>query len=243
MHVYTIILLRKFNGFTMKNKSGELSSRIKKAREKAKLTQQRLASLTGVTKAAVSAWESGKAIPRQGAIEAISKATQVSVEWLLVGGRADGGGGVSFTPSRQVIADIDFPDKKTIPIYGQAVAGVNGEFSFNGKKLFEVLCPPQLLRTSDAYGVQVSGDSMYPRYEDGEIVYVDPSRRVKKGDYVVAQVMAEEGSSLPQVFIKKFVRHNEAELVLEQFVPKKNLVFPHERVVSVHYIALAGEGL
>lgn len=243
LYVYTIILLRKFNGFTMKNKSGELSSRIKKAREKAKLTQQRLASLTGVTKAAVSAWESGKAIPRQGAIEAISRATQVSVEWLLVGGRADGGGGVSFTPNGQVIADIDFSAKKTIPIYGQAVAGVNGEFSFNGKKLFEMLCPPQLLRAPDAYGVQVSGDSMYPRYEDGEIVYVDPSRRVKKGDYVVAQVMLEEGSSSPQAFIKKFIRHNEEELVLEQFNPEKNLVFPHERVVSVHYIALAGEGL
>lgn len=221
----------------------ELNERILEARKKANLTQQRLASLTGVTKAAVSAWESGKAIPRRGAIEAISKATQVSVEWLLVGEKAKGEEGVSFTPNGQVIADIDFPAKKTIPIYGQAVAGVNGEFAFNGIKLFEVLCPPQLSHVNNAYGVQVSGDSMYPRYEDSEIVYVDPSRRVKKGDYVVAQVMLEEGSSSPQAFIKKFVRHNEEELVLEQFNPEKKLVFPHERVVSVHYIALAGDGL
>lgn len=120
---------------------------------------------------------------------------------------------------------------------------MNGEFAFNGIKLFEVLCPPQLSHVNNAYGVQVSGDSMYPRYEDGEIVYVDPSRRVKKGDYVVAQVMLDEGSSLPQAFIKKFVHHNEVELVLEQFNPEKSLVFPHERVVSVHYIALAGDGL
>ena len=224
-------------------KTMELNERILEARKKANLTQQRLASLTGVTKAAVSAWEAGKAIPRQGAIEAISKATQVSVEWLLVGEKAKGEEGVSFTPNGLVIADIDFSAKKTIPIYGQAVAGVNGEFAFNGIKLFEMLCPPQLLLSPDAYGVQVSGDSMYPRYEDGEIVYVDPSRRVKKGDYVVAQVMLDEGSSLPQAFIKKFVRHNEVELVLEQFNPEKSLVFPHERVVSVHYIALAGDGL
>ena len=229
--------------FTMKNKSDGLASRIKKAREKAKLTQEKLASLIGVTKSAVNSWEQKGVTPRSYRFIDIAEATNVSKEWLLLGGSTNNQNLVMFTPSGKVLPIADLPNQKIIPIYGHAIAGVNGEFLFNGKKLFEMLCPPQLLRAPDAYGVQVSGDSMYPRFEDGEIVYVDPSRRVKKGDYVVAQVMAEEGSSLPQVFIKKFVRHNEAELVLEQFVPKKNLVFPHERVVSVHYIALAGEGL
>lgn len=226
----------------MLEKIMELKDRILEARKKANLTQEELASRTNVTKGAVSSWERGTS-PRQDKLEAIAKATNVSYEWLLLGKEPEGEGGVVSTPNGVVLPNIDFPTNKTIPVYGQAVAGVNGEFVFNGIKLFEVLCPPQLSRVNNAYGVQVSGDSMYPRYEDGEIVYVDPSRRVKKGDYVVAQIMMDDDSNLPQAFVKKFVRHNADELVLEQFNPQKDLVFPHKRVVSVHYIALAGEGL
>ncbi|MCT6903831.1 MAG: helix-turn-helix domain-containing protein, partial [Lactobacillus sp.] len=124
---------------------------------KANLTQEELASRTKVTKGAVSSWERGT-LPRQEKLEAIAKATNVSYEWLLIGTEPKGENGVVSTPNGVVLPNIDFPTNKTIPVYGQAVAGVNGEFVFNGIKLFEVLCPPQLSRVNNAYGVQVSGD-------------------------------------------------------------------------------------
>ena len=128
---------------------------------------------------------------------------------------------------------------KRIPVYGQAVGGVDGEFMMNGNVLFEVLAPPVISHISKAYAVSVAGDSMSPRYEDGEICFVDPSRRVKKGDYVIAQIRLEEHGA-PLAYVKRFLRHNAVELVLEQFNPAKELRFPAEHVVSVHYIALAG---
>ena len=211
-----------------------LDTRIFEARKKAHLTQNKLASLVHVTKAAVSAWEHGRS-PRRDKLEAIAKATNVSLEWLLLGDKNAGE-----YDSRQISGK---PAIKLIPVYGQAVAGINGEVAFDGKKLFEVPCPPQLLNLDNAYGVEVAGDTMSPRYEDGEIVYVDTVRRIKKGDYVVAQIMMKEEDSFPTAFIKRFIRHNEKELVLTQLNPAKELVFPHQCVVSVHYIALAGEGL
>lgn len=129
--------------------------------------------------------------------------------------------------------------ERRLPVYGQAVGGIDGEFPINGSTLYSVLCPPQLSEISGAYAVSISGDSMYPRYEDGEIAFIDPTRRVKKGDYVIAQIMAGEGET-PFAYVKKFIRHNAGGLILEQFNPAKELYFPHERVVSVHYIALAG---
>lgn len=129
--------------------------------------------------------------------------------------------------------------ERRLPVYGQAVGGIDGEFPINGSTLYSVLCPPQLSEISGAYAVSISGDSMYPRYEDGEIAFVDPTRRVKKGDYVIAQITAGAGET-PLAYVKKFIRHNAGGLVLEQFNPAKELHFPHERVVSVHYIALAG---
>ena len=217
------------------NKTMDLKERIKNSRMAAKMTQEELAKAVGKTRNAVAQWESGTAHPRPNTLEDIAGALKVSLEWLLLGDKNAGE-----YDSRQISGR---PAIKLIPVYGQAVAGINGEFAFDGKKLFEVPCPPQLLNVKNAYGVEVAGDTMSPRYEDGEIVYVDTVRRIKKGDYVVAQIMMQEEDSFPTAFIKRFIRHNEKELVLTQLNPAKELVFPHQHVLSVHYIALAGEGL
>lgn len=128
---------------------------------------------------------------------------------------------------------------KMIPVYGRAVGGVDGEFEMNGSILFEVMAPPVLAEVKGAYAVAVSGDSMSPRYEDGEVCFVDPTRRVKKGDYVIVQIRLEEDGPL-LAYVKKFCRRNNVELVLEQFNPPKELRFADHNVHSVHYIALAG---
>lgn len=141
-------------------------------------------------------------------------------------------------PNAEIRERIDTQGNK-IPVYGQAVGGIDGEFVMNGSVLYEVMAPPNLSRISGAYAVAIAGDSMYPRYEDGEIAFIDPSRRVKKGDYVVAQIRYEEEGPI-LAFVKKFIRHNNDELVLEQFNPPKELTFPHHNVVSVHYVAMAG---
>lgn len=143
-------------------------------------------------------------------------------------------------PNAKILGPVKFATNRKIPIYGQAVAGINGEFMLNGNILYEVLCPPQLADVKNAYGVVVSGDSMSPRYEDGEVVFLNPQRRVKQNDYVVAQIQMDEFST-PHAFVKRFVRHNAQELVLSQFNPPMELKFPHARVVSVHFIAVAGE--
>lgn len=128
---------------------------------------------------------------------------------------------------------------RSIPVYGSAVGGVDGEFEMNGNILYEVMAPPSLSPIAGAYAVQISGESMEPRYFDGEIAFIDPTRRVKKGDFVVAQIATEEGG--PRLaFIKRFVRHNAEELVLEQYNPPKELRFPHETVHSVHFVVMGG---
>lgn len=128
---------------------------------------------------------------------------------------------------------------KMIPVYGSAVGGIDGEFMLNGSILYEVMAPPSLSPVSGAYAVQVSGDSMEPRYFDGEVVFVNPTRRVTRGNFVVAQIrMEKEGPLL--AYIKRFVRHNAEELVLQQYNPPKELRFPHENVESVHFVVMGG---
>ncbi|WEX76185.1 helix-turn-helix transcriptional regulator [Sinorhizobium numidicum] len=169
----------------------------------------------------------------------LMKGTERHPESRVNGSAAPGSGTKEIIPPNAEVRANIIGEGEKIPVFGQAVGGVDGEFLMNGNVLYEVMAPPILSDKSGAYAVSVSGDSMYPRYEDGEVCFVDPSRRVKKGDYVIAQIRLEEGGA-PLAYVKKFVRHNSAELVLEQFNPPKELRFEAQTVDSVHYIALAG---
>jgi phage repressor protein C with HTH and peptisase S24 domain len=127
-----------------------------------------------------------------------------------------------------------------IPLYGTAVGGVDGQFELNGNLLDRVKAPVSLYGVRDAYAVLVAGDSMEPRYEDGETVYVNPDRRPTRNDYVVAQIKTSEDGA-PQAYIKKWVRWNSERLVLRQFNPEKELEFDGRLVESVHYVLRSGE--
>lgn len=127
-----------------------------------------------------------------------------------------------------------------IPLYGTAVGGEDGEFVLNGNRLDDVFAPPSLSGVPQAYAVLISGDSMSPRYEDGDTVHVHPKRRVKKGDYVIAQIHVHEHEP-PLAYVKKLIRWTEKELILEQFNPPKNLTFDGGSVASVHYVLRPGE--
>ncbi len=221
------------------------ADRLRKARADAGYSSVKDASeALGVGYPTYAAHENASRGIRPDAAERYARKFKVSSSWLLFG---DGEASriqpsdAPQEPPNAIVGEKLPPimEQAKIPLYGHAVAGVDGEFVLNGNKLDDITAPPSLLGIHGAFAVTVSGDSMEPRYEDGETLFLDPRRRVSRGDYVVAQVqMEEEGPTL--AYIKKFVRHNSKELVLEQFNPPKLLTFPHEYVVSVDYVVMGG---
>jgi phage repressor protein C with HTH and peptisase S24 domain len=184
---------------------------------------------------------------------------RVSLDWLI-DGRGDfrlAGGEARFAttlhPTADAAAATPLPAPRnaqlggparfadTIPAYGQAVGGKDGEFILNGNRIVDVLAPPSLQGVPDAYAVYVVGDSMEPRYFAGEAVFVNPRLPVRRGDFVVAQIAAEEGEP-PHAYVKRFLAREARMLRLEQFNPKKTLEFPIARLVSVHRIIMGGDG-
>jgi len=127
-----------------------------------------------------------------------------------------------------------------VPLYGTVVGGVDGQFELNGNLLDRVRAPVSLIGVKGAYAVRVVSDSMEPRYEDGETVFVNPERRPVKNDYVVAQIRTDELGA-PLAYIKRLVRWHSEKLVLWQLNPEKEIVFDGASVVSVHYILRNGE--
>lgn len=127
-----------------------------------------------------------------------------------------------------------------IPLYGQAVAGDDGEFILNGNRIRDILAPPDLAGVENAYAVAVVGTSMEPRYFAGERVFVNPRAPVRRGDFVVAQIAGDEGDP-PHAYVKQFVSKEARVLRLNQFNPKKMLTFPVQKVVSIHRIVMGGD--
>ena len=48
------------------------------------------------------------------------------------------------------------------------------------------------LNDPNAFGVEVRGDSMSPRYEEGDIVICSPQKKWKSGDYCVVVTLDDE---------------------------------------------------
>lgn len=198
------------------------------------MTQGAFAAALGVTRGAVGNWETGGGVARE-SLAAISRQFGVSLDWL------DGKDLSPPPPAPNAGLPAPAPMVVTVPAYGQAIGGDDGYFVLNGRKIADLLAPSSLMGVRDAYAVLVSGESMEPRYEAGEAVFVNPHVPVRRGHYVVAQVRVP-GDEMPRGYVKRFVRMSGDRLVLEQLNPAKELVFPRQQVVSVHRIVASGEG-
>lgn len=120
---------------------------VRQALRVSKLKQAELAEELGVTQGTVSRWLSGKAQP------------EVS-HWLNMR---------QFLAKFDVEIDEEFPTRRTVPLHGYIGAGaqvipVDGDTELDRIE-------PKIPVPDDTICVRVKGDSMYPRYFDGELLY------------------------------------------------------------------------
>ena len=76
-----------------------MGSKLAQARRKNNLTQEQLAEQLGVTRQAVSRWESDAAYPETDKIVRMSQLLGVSCDWLLRDGADDAGNGAAAAPA------------------------------------------------------------------------------------------------------------------------------------------------
>lgn len=120
-----------------------------------------------------------------------------------------------------------------VPVYGTAIGGNNGDFRFNGSEVDYVRRPPGLHKIKNAFAIYLQGDSMSPRFEHGELLYIHPGRPVNPGDYVLVELHGADGEP-GDCYVKRLVRRTADNLVLQQFnPPDDNIEVPTDRVKAV----------
>lgn len=105
---------------------------------------------------------------------------------------------------------------RNIPLIGFAQAGASGFFDDAGYPTgtgwdeipFPALGDPQ------AYGLEISGDSMEPVFRDGDVVIVAPHASVRRGDRVVLRTKVGE------VMVKQLRRRTAKVIELQSLNPQ-----------------------
>ncbi len=136
---------------TAKQKFGE---RLKYMRKNLKnINQTELGNIMGVKQSTISRWESGIDEPEHEHVRALADYFKCTTDYLLG-------------------TDKLFESPRVTHVVGYVGAGgVNIPYDdyAHGDGMEEVETPPGLNDT--AVAVKVSGDSMYPAYEDGDIIF------------------------------------------------------------------------
>ena len=165
-----------------------LGSRIRGRREALGLTQEKLAGLCGVSRAAVAQWESGVTRPSLDNLVKSAEALGVWLSWLTAGDQSLPDGPNPFAqPARPRVLPVlvgrtaaVWPPMPDAPARGAANAGDEPD---------TIAADPAL--SSQAFAFAIRDDSMAPEFRDGDRVILDPAVSPLPGDFVIAKLETE----------------------------------------------------
>lgn len=179
-----------------------LATRVEKKRVSLGMTQSDLGQKVGLAQNSIHNIESGET-KRPRKLEALAKALQCSEEWLQYGvGELDN-------------ATIGPSIKRTIPLINYIQAGSWKEINQDINQLKEnggsynmgLICPVNCSELT--FALRVQGVSMEPKFNNGDLIFVDPEAMTENGSYVVARLDDENQATFKQLIIegdKRFLK-------------------------------------
>jgi len=131
---------------------------------------------------------------------------------------------------------------KDVPVYGVTVGGQGGEFAFNGQTVDYVRRPPGLANVPNAFALYVANDSMSPWKEPGDLVYVQPGRPAKVGDYVVIEMKSIQDGEAGACLVKRLKGRSPSKLTLQQYNPPNDkLIIDTAKVKQIYRVTTLEE--
>lgn len=174
-----------------------LGLRIKERRKQLKKTQKETAKLVGVSHVTISQWESDTTSPRGKSLYELAKILGCGQDWLLHGHNEPDS---NISPGPSV--------KGKYPLISWVQAGtwssIYEEPAFN-----TVLYPCPVACSDKTFILKVQGISMEPRFNEGDLIFVDPEAEIKNKRFVVARLDDSNEATFKQIIIEgdmKFLR-------------------------------------
>jgi repressor LexA len=167
-----------------------LAQRIREARRGRGIDQVTLAARLDVASRTIQRWEKGEQVPDSNYLMRLAKITGASPQWLLTGKG-------EMYPTRNE-ANV-FPlatgryrkvDLIQLPLLS-SVPGGAPSMIFHPDYVEKYITVDDV-RDPSAFALEVKGNSMAPRIEDGDIIVVSPKLEARSGDICVVRVNDED---------------------------------------------------
>lgn len=123
-----------------------------------------------------------------------------------------------------------------IPVLGMAQGGEDGWALWNGDVVAYEPRPLVLAGAPKGYAVYIVGHSMEPRYNPGEMAFINPGKPILVGHHVLIELHPLAGHAEPRAMVKKLVRRTPTKTVVEQFNPAKKFEIPNDEIRTIHRI-------
>lgn len=158
--------------------------RLKELREKAGYSQAQLAMKLGVRQSTVGMWENGTNKPKNAKLEQLANIFGVSIDYLL--------GRTAVDADRENTPHIS-PGAVRIPVYGVIPAGIPME-AIEDILDYEEIPADWTKGGAEYFGLKVKGDSMYPRYEDGDVLILRKTDTCESGQDCAVMVNGDDAT-------------------------------------------------
>ena len=121
-----------------------------------------------------------------------------------------------------------------LQVFSSAQGGSEGAMVLSNEPVAWIPRDARLEGIRDAYGCFVSGDSMEPAYERGNLLLVNPTASVSPGDDCV--FMRETADGERYVLIKRLVRVTETTWMVKQYNPPKSYSLSRKEWQKAHVV-------
>lgn len=159
-------------------------NKFKELRKKAGLTQIEFAQKLNVDQSTISKWEQDKAIPDIQTLVQLASFFNVSVDYLMGREQKVDNNVRGMQMERSVIK---------VPVYGTIPAGVPIEMIEDSYIEDEEEIPSDWLKGGNTYFcLKVKGESMMPKFEDGDTLILKQQDDCESGDYCAVSINHSE---------------------------------------------------
>ena len=180
-----------------------MGDRIKSLRISHNMTQEELGKKIGVQKSAIRKYEKGEVINiKRATIETLSKIFNVSPSYLMC---------IEDNNNRNIIKT------NRIPVLGKIPAGIPIEM-IEDVIDYEEISDEMLKGDREYFGLKVSGDSMTPKYLDGDVLIVQKTNDCESGQDCIVMVNGDDGT------FKRVIKNKDG-IILQPLNPNYEIKF------------------
>lgn len=158
-----------------------IGENIKYLRSQRGYSQEELAKALGYKSyTTITKWESGVSEPTLKMTNEIAKFFNISVNELC------------YTRLNAPKKNNDVRKGVAINVYGRVAAGIPLEMIEDIIDIEEI--PEEMARTGEFFGLQIKGDSMEPKFSEGDVVIVRQQDDAESGDIIIATINGDEAT-------------------------------------------------